>query len=404
MSATVLRGDPGRPARERGTALILGVFFTIIVTGIVVTGTMVLRTNRQKTETNFRLHGQAAQFARAGLIEALSWYRKQTSQPVLAFDPRLDTAANPPVLDTIDPDIGIVREFSITGAVWGRYEVWKQWDADPIPARLDFRRKVQMTDVSLERGAATLGNVWRIRAIGYIYRRADPSRAFDEQPNHVLGRETVETEMRRLTLAPPGEAAICTRTPSTSIVNSRGRVQGGAGAGIFYPSGVGNPVVSAGSVIGSPALAPSATYDDSVEAVFGVNADDLSSLADDRIYSDATFPNPVPQKSVYYCETNLTFTAARPLKGNGIVYVRGNVTMNLGSNSWFTGFLYVDGNVTLTAPNEFNGTLVATGYVQVLGVSDFSNVTYDDGALNALRTEVGQYRLSGAIRPVHTTE
>ena len=34
-------------------------------------------------------HGQSVQFAKSGLIEALGWLRKQTSQPVTAFEPVL---------------------------------------------------------------------------------------------------------------------------------------------------------------------------------------------------------------------------------------------------------------------------------------------------------------------------
>ena len=119
---------------ESGVALILGILFTIVVTGMVLSGSLVMEAHRSKTETSFRLHGQALQFARAGLIEGLGWFRKSKTQPVTDFDPVFDPGANPPVLETIDPEIGIVREFQISGSVWGRYEVWKKWDSDPDPA------------------------------------------------------------------------------------------------------------------------------------------------------------------------------------------------------------------------------------------------------------------------------
>src|SRR5690606_15406859 len=78
-------------AHERGIAFVLGFFFAIIVAGLVATGTLVLSSTRTRTEVNFRLHGQAAQFARAGLTEALGWFRRQTTQPVTVFAPVLDT-------------------------------------------------------------------------------------------------------------------------------------------------------------------------------------------------------------------------------------------------------------------------------------------------------------------------
>src|SRR5438046_626809 len=109
---------------ERGVALVLAILFTIIVAGITVAGALALRSHQNHTHTSFVSHGQAIGFARSGLTEGLGWFRKQTSQPVVTFSPVLDNLANPPILDTIDPEIGIVREFRITGSIWGRYEVW----------------------------------------------------------------------------------------------------------------------------------------------------------------------------------------------------------------------------------------------------------------------------------------
>jgi hypothetical protein len=222
---------------------------------------------------------------------------------------------------------------------------------------------------------------------------------FDVSPNQVLGTEILEVELRRLALSPPGAAAICTSNGAGCSTNAKVQVLGGgAAAGIFYLLSSGTPVVAAGSVTGTPALAPSSSYYGDVKSVFGVDASELRSLADDRISSSSAFPSPIPQKSLYYVEVpTLSLSSTKPLEGNAIVYVKGNVDIASGSNSFFTGFLYVDGNVTLRAPIEFNGTLVATGTISLTGVSDFVSLSYDAAALNALRTEIGQYRLSGAI-------
>jgi hypothetical protein len=378
----------------------MGILFTIVTFGIVVSGTLMLRATQQKTETNFRFHGQAAQFAGAGLTEALGWFRRQASQPVTTFNPLRNTTVTPQILDTDDTDIGLVRDFEISGVVWGRYEVWKQWDTDPDATRLAWRRKMQVADVSSLRGATGSGTVWRLRSVGYVYRRVSPAVAFDVPPNSVLGTEVVEVELRRLTLAPPGSAAICSYSGSSCTTNSKVRVLGGSGAGIFYRTAGGPPVVAPGSVTGSPYLAPSTTYYGDVASVFGVTATELRSLADDRISSDAAFPSPIPSKTLYYAEVpTLNFTSARRLQGNAIVYVKGNVVIAQGSNSFFTGLLYVEGNVTINAPTEFNGTLIVTGSIALSGVSDFVNVSYDAASLNTLRTEIGQYRLCG---PVHS--
>ena len=110
---------------ERGLALIFALFFAIIVVGLTVSGAIFMRAHKEQTQVAFASHGQAVEFARSGLIEGLGWFRKQTAQPVTVFAPRLDESATPQVLDTMEPDIGIVREFQISGSLWGRYELWK---------------------------------------------------------------------------------------------------------------------------------------------------------------------------------------------------------------------------------------------------------------------------------------
>lgn len=403
----VSRPVSAAPARERygpeaGVALVLGVMFTIIAVGLVVSGTLSLRAHRSKTETSFRLHGQSMQFARAGLIEALGWYRKQTSQPVLTFNPRLDTAATPPVLDTQDPDIGIVREFQISGLIWGRYEVWKQWDTDPNPTRLAWRRQVQCTDISTRRGSSAPGNVWLLRSVAYVFQRSDSAKAYNAAPNRVLGSSILETELRRMTLVPPGMAAVCCGTASGSAIRDRVNIQGAGGNAVYYRrSGTSSITVSGGAVTqgGVTRNTTTQTYDDSVTAVFGVTEDELRGLADDRITNQNDFPQPVPRQTLCFVDVpTLTLSSTRRLQGNAIVYVRGNVDFQTGNQSYFTGFLYVRGNLTMRESLEFNGTIVCTGVVDIRGVADWINITYDDAALNSLRTEIGQYRLSGAIR------
>ena len=81
-------------AEERGAALVLALMFTMIAAGIVYSGTILQRSNRTKVRTAFRMNSQALQFARAGMTEAVNWYRRQDTQPVLDFEPRLDTQAH----------------------------------------------------------------------------------------------------------------------------------------------------------------------------------------------------------------------------------------------------------------------------------------------------------------------
>ena len=396
--------------REQGAAIVMALLFTIIAAGIVFSGATIMRANQKKTETNFRVNAQATQFARSGLTEALNWFRRQTSQPVLAFEPLNDPFASPPILDTDEPEIGLVREFRIGTNVWGRYEVWKEWEADPNSARLAFRRLYQATDTSLSRGQGTEGNTWRIRSVGYVFVRNDDLKSFDESPNRVLGTVVLETEVKRLRLAPPGQSAMCVADGNSCHINTNGRIRGGSGgAGIFYPQNSGNPTTGPSNqnrVTGTPRLAPSATYDDSPEAVFGLSKEELRSISDIYLTNPDDFPSPLPNYSIVYAEptSTLSFDASRPLRGTAIVYIDGSVTMTDGNNSLFNGLLYVDGNLTLRAPCELSGAIVCTGNVTIQGSGDYATASYDEDILNAIRLEIGNYRLSGAIRSVLTEE
>ena len=102
-----------RQPNERGVALALALLFTFIASSVIVSGTIMLRANANSGEVRFRRDSQAAQFARSGLTEAMSWFRRQTGQPVTKFEPLRDDNATPPILDTDDPEIGLVRQFRI---------------------------------------------------------------------------------------------------------------------------------------------------------------------------------------------------------------------------------------------------------------------------------------------------
>ena len=386
-------GQPGSARQggaESGTALVIAIFFTILGLGLILSGSIVMEAASKKSEVLFRLDGQARQFAEAGLIDAVSWFRRQTTQPVTSFAPQLDTLANPPILDTDDPAVGIVRQFEISRGIWGRYEVRRYVpNVSPVEDETD--------DISTHRGAVAAGTVWRLVSRGFVFRMVDSSVDFNVLPNQVLGTEVMETEIRRMTLAPPSQAAICVDRADQCAINNRGRVLGGVGAGIAYPSSTGS-VGTGGEISGSPSRTSVSGYDGSVDAVFGLDIESLRSLADDRIVTNAEFPSPVPNNHILYVDADLDFDLARPLKGTGIVYVNGNVTIQSGSNSFFNGLLYVNGNLVVNAPAILRGTFIVTGKVVVQGLGDYAEVEYDDGILNALMVEVGQYRVSSSVR------
>jgi len=394
---------------EQGMALVLGIFFTVIVVGLTVSGSFVLKSHQTKTRTNYVLHGQALQFARSGLNESLSWLRRQTVQPVTAFEPRMDTESAAPTLDTIDPDIGLVREFCISGEIWGRYEVWKDWPEDPDPARRFWRETMKAEDVSALRNADGAGTAWKLRSVGYVFRKQDATVPFNVLPNQVLGQEVLEVEALRMTLTTPGQAALNVGDGNSAHVNTNGRISGGSSAaGIYYPSGSGTPSVGPQvlRVAGTPQLATTTDYNDSFEAVFNGTYSDVRAAADLVVTSGAEFPVPVREGDIVVAEGGTwNFDESHPLAGSGLVVFRGNVVISPGSNSDFRGLLYVDGNLTLRGPAVIRGSVICTGNVTVQGAQgsnpQYAEIIYDDSALSAVRNRLGNYRIASTInRPV----
>lgn len=382
---------------ERGTALILALMFTTVVVGIVATGTLTLKSQIAHNRTLFITNYQAVMAARSGLTEGLSWLRRQTSQPVTAFAPLLDEGAVPAVLDTEDPDIGLVRDFRISGNLWARYEVWKEWAADPDSARLAWRVQFDCADISAPKVGGAAGSAWRLRSVGYVYRQLDDTVAFNEAPNLVLATELAETDVLRAVINLPGQAAINISAGSAGTIGSGGRIYGSALAGIFFPVSSGLPSVS-GLVDGTPRLSAGAAYDDSYDSVFGLTFGELSSMADQAISTSADFPSPLPDSALIVSSApTLTFNSTQPLAGTGLVIAKGDVTISSGSNSTFSGLLYVEGDLTINGPCVISGSIICTGTLRVQSSSDYADVYYDETVLSTLMNTFGNYRRSNSL-------
>lgn len=396
--------QPSSSAKERGIALIMALIFTVIVVGIVSTGLLILLSHRNATNMAFGRDSQAVQIARSGLTEARSWLNRQTSQPVVRFEPLLISGATPPILDTLEPAIGLVRQFKVEGRKWARYEVWKEWDADPDPARLRRRQLWQCEDVSAARSASSEGASWRLRCVGYIYDNIDPTLAFNQRPNHIIAHQLMEVAVQRLILQFPGQAAVNVSDGNNCHINTRGRIFGGStAAGIYYPKESGTPTTGPNDkarVTGSPPLSGTAiNYDDSYEAVFSVPLSQLKAMATMVLPDLTNFPNPVPEGSLIIVEDNsITFNSSIPLRGNGVVILSGNVMLLPGNMSDFSGFLYIDGNFSMRAPSHIRGAVVCTGNLTLQGALDYATITYDGEVLALLRQSFSRYVLATSYR------
>src|SRR5690606_26140759 len=356
------------------------------------------------TQTSFDYNAVAESAARSGLTEALQWFKRQTTQPVRDFEPRLDPKADPPLLDTEDESIGLVREFEITGRRVARYEIWKPSSTSEPQQRAQWRAQMQVRDVSVPRSTAE-GCTWRLRSVGYVYERWDDSVPFDQSPNRVIAQRILEMEVTRSNLTLPGLAALAVSDGNGAHVNTYGRIEGGVGAGIYYPRGSGQPTTGPTNqrrVTGNPGLSPADDVDVSTETVFGMTYQELKGRAEHIVTNPADFPVPVPDGAIVLVEcSSITFDAPRPLRGRGIVYVRGNASIAQGSNSYFQGLLYVDGSLTMRAPALIEGAIVLTGNLSLQGSGDYATMRFDKEVIDRLRYEFGAYAQLGAIRDLY---
>lgn len=362
-------------------ALVLVVLAMILLMAGILAAYMASVRARTSIDLELQYNGQALNIARAGVADALSWFRRQTTQPVTVFNPQRDLAAIPPVNDTDDPAIGLVRslEVSSLNQIWARYEV----------------RLTRVADITALRGLTGTGLVWLIDSEGLVYQQLNPALPYNQYPNRVLARIRLQTEIRRMGIVLPAPAAICTAAPTLANFSARSKVMGGTGIGCVYPSGAGVPTV-AGLLQGSPAQSAVNPYKGSIQEVFGVTDAELRSIADIYTTDQTTITAPLPSYRIIYVDSNITFNSQRPLSGTAILIVTGNLVVAANSNTDFNGIIYVrgPGNCQLNAPSFVRGSVVGSSNINLIGSGDYVEVDYDPGVISDLLQRLGQYRYS----------
>lgn len=364
---------------ERGTAAILAMFISTSLFLMIMSGLTLINISKKAIQTQLIYHGQAVNSAQAGLVDAYSYFRRQQVQPVTTFDPQLNLLSNPPVIDTDDPSIGIVREYEVSelGNVWGRYEV----------------RKTAVRDASAERGKPGDGTIWQLESVGIVYARKDITKPYNQSPNRQLARVVARTELQRVNLVLPGNSAISARRGDNIMTETNTRIVAGSDIGVLHPPSTGSPTlngdVGAGIVDGT-----TNPYLDSIPDVFGIGQRELIAMADLVAYTMAEIPSPLPTMTLTVMRGNATFNSTQPLIGTGILVVFGDLTIAPDSFSSFNGLIFVTGDYEQNSPSQVSGAIVAHGDVDIRGAGDFSEVTFDDALLTHIQKEMGQYRLT----------
>jgi hypothetical protein len=399
---------------EKGFSTLLATAAIAVVFLIIMTGFLVVSLGRQLITKQLTFQGQALNAAEAGLTDAINFFRRQGTQPVVAFNPQKNLLAVPPVDDSDVPTIGIVRTYRVSalGNVWARYEVRKEdLDVPPDGVQADEAGK-GTRDISKERGNPVPGTLWQVESHGIVFVDNNNNSTFDwtdtngnnvwdtGEPGNgdkVLTEQVLRTTLQRITMATPGGAAInAIRGDNVVIGNGSGnaRVLGSAGIGIAYPPATNAPTVDVAIpplVTGSPALNGGCTLcaTATIQQVFGVSQQELTGSAD--FTSFAQLSQPFSMKLVVL-NGNTTFDATTPLIGSGILVVIGNLTIRNNSNSNFSGLIYVTGIYTQRAPSLISGAVVGLGNITMEGAGDFSEVDYDTAMIQQIQSEMVQYR------------
>lgn len=388
---------------------------TLIIAGVIMSATQRLKAVDEVSRAEFSAGGQAASVAEAGIVDGFAWFRRQQVQPVATFAPVRNLTASPPVNETDDAAVGLVRTYEISPGLWARYTLRKtvaaeaytdrnangHYDAGETFTDTDhdgrWSPSRETRDVTLERGLTGAGTVWQLVSHAQVFRRPDADQAIGAGPNVQIAEATLAAELRRLTLAPPATAAICVSKSASISVGTRGRVRSDTTC-VAYGTNNGTVQISAGELVGPTKTALVPGWKDTVESVFGVDWPSLQSMADISTTDPVGgLPATLPHMSLVVVTGNLTYTQKRPLRGTAVLIVKGNVDIQASSNSFFNGLLYVDGNLTVRAPAMLRGTFICRGALDVKGTSgDFVDVERDPKILTKLMTVMGQYRMSKA--------
>lgn len=393
---------------ERGSlAMFIVVFLTILAT-IPMAMQMVQISNRRTTQ-QINISVQSDNVARAGLVEALSWFRRQATQPVrssanpglyswadAAFHPRAST--DTATADTLDEGIGLVKEYSLSDSdrIWGRFEVKRQPDTASNP--VDAQAVHDISDKRIEGASAGEGLAWYVESTGIVYRRVDGGVPYNVAPNEVISRSRAATEIRRIAIVLPANAALCVNARNGVTLQNNSRVRGQTAAGIAYYTGGGPSVSGGSSYTGSPNSVDVGSGGINVQTLFGVSENELKLMADYTVSSVDELPDGYPSMAVVFIAGNAAFDTTRKLKGGGILYVDGNLTINsTTSDCLFSGLIFVSGNCTITGESLISGALVVQGTVTMNGSGGVAEVDYDGPILDSVRQQVAQYRENKAV-------
>lgn len=412
-------------SRQKGSALVLVAMMSVLILIFGVLSTTSAINAQQDTVKTFRRNVQAVNIAKAGIQDAIGWFKRQDQQPVSqrnthsppyacpdqAFNPKYDED-DPTKSDTDDPAIGIVRDTFIGGTggnLFGRYIVRKRQscsDNDPKAVR----------DITIERGKnadnpadvsyRAEGISWYLESEGIIYQRNDADKEPDEAPNRILDRSRVGIEINRVSISTPVQAPVMTwgtdseesqKSNFGSTCDILGDLNSQYARAYKSVSPEGDPRIS--PIIPTDKYPLNSTQELTPESIFAVSESELLAMSDktyslmDHIERDGSTNDRKIPLSIAVMNQSFNFTTANTSSfiGSGVLYVNGDLTIADGIPFAYTGLLYVKGKLTLGAGSNVAGAIVARQVI-CTPTGGRSYIEYSSSILNLMRRTLGLYR------------
>ncbi|HVM32833.1 MAG TPA: hypothetical protein VMU88_06845 [bacterium] len=406
---------------QEGNALIMAVILSVAATTLITVGTRLIKDTLRQTQQQQLYVAQAEDMARAGLVDALGWFRRQpgivqacvtcqlgsvttygntnsygaaASQPDDAFSPTLNAS----VSDTANPSLGIVEDLPLDSAIntasvhFGRYEVLFQPNPTATVGATIIPNAVH--DVSGTRILGSMngkGQAWLITSSAYIYKRLDYTtgnypgpwnKAYNQSPNVILARARMSTELRKMSVNLPYSipAAVFTdKVSKVRLANNFSNINGTYNASSLALAAIANGSASVSNPSGATSInfSPYSSGGAGVTAMTGTNVTPLStdsifgmSLNDIQFIADYTGNASTPMTiadywKLSYFSGNLTYSASstqscyQTLDQDGILVVNGNLSLSGGTTTTiYRGVVYVTGNLTMGANSEIDGVVL----------------------------------------------
>jgi len=353
--------------RSKAFTLAYVLFFSTFLLSVILVSLSNHNMNVKKLKKSGESYDlRAYEVAKAGLIDTLYYFRKQSSQPVLNF--------NPTSSDSEDPSKGIVNSLFITSNtnnIVGRYIV-KAKDVSSLYNK-------------------PAGTIWEIISEGQIRNRA--------RNNQVIAHKKLAVLIRRISISIPYESTVIWRFANKINLQSRTRMVSS------------NPAFNISSISGSPsinnqsALLPNTiNYVDnynnqvSINNIFGISVNEVKGISDYIVNNVTDFPNSFKYKIIYIPFSNTELTLSN-VNGSGIIITQRSLTFQNYIN--FSGIIYVMNNANLvfncsgtifgTIINDKDSTNSTLNFNNTSG-SDFLLVQYDKSIIQKLRNIIGNYR------------